>query len=143
MKIVTGSIVIVAGLVIAASSAMVSWDDQPTAQQPAGCCPGKPMSARAAEGGCAGTPCQAFASKQADDERGCCPKKSCGDTQTQMVGAAPEGPCGSSCAHGPCSVAGQGCGAVDEPVMSSTEEAEGQACEKSCATADQEEDAAL
>ena len=144
MKFVAGSIVIVAGLVIAAGSALMGRTDNSAAEQQWGCCPSsKTATARSAEGGCGGSPCQTtFASKQGPSEQSGCLRKSCGDAGIQVIGTKSEGCCGSPCARGPCPVSGQGCGTDAEPVMISTEAADGKACKAACTAPAQDEDAA-
>ena len=101
MKIVFGSIVIIAGLVIAAGGGLVGVTNDESAEVNAGCCAAsKAVAAKSAEGGCGPNQCPTTL--------GCGAQKSTLLTSTEAGdGTACDKACGTKVAcEGPCPVAG-------------------------------------
>jgi hypothetical protein len=101
MKIVLGSIVIIAGLVIAAGGGLVGQTNDESAEVNAGCCAAsKAVAAQSAEGGCcASQSATTLTSTEAGDGKACA--KACG------TGGACEGTCPvAGACEGTCPVSG-------------------------------------
>lgn len=135
MKVLLSGSVIIAGLVIAASGALVGHSNDPSNQQSQGCCPStQAVAARSADSGCKSSGCETsscgtkLVSVEAEGEKsGCCSKACCG-SEKQVVATQASTACGSSA----CSVAAKGCGAKADVVLTSTEGAKDGECCKEC-----------
>lgn len=132
MKVLLSGFVVVAGLVIAASGALMGRVDDAADQQASGCCPSTQMvAARSADSCCSSSGCETkLVSVEAEGKKsGACSRSCCG-TEKQLVAAQSSPACGSS----GCSVAAEGCGAKANVVLTSTEGAKDGDCCKECKT---------